>query len=253
MTIRASVCMAAYNGGSYIEEQIHSILEDLGDDDELIVVDDKSSDGTADLVESMKDPRIRLHRSAENRRYVRTFSRAAELARGEFVFLADQDDIWVPGRTENMIRALQTSAVVAGNVALFGGAEVAAPWSLNAETSTWKIRNLLGILIGYRPYYGCAMGFRRDFAGIVLPMPLFLIESHDLWIAIAGNVAGEMTHLADPPVLYRRLHEGNETPRGWRGPRKIIRARVMLCRCLVTAAFRLRRARRRNAAALSGA
>ena len=237
--VRASVCMAAYNGERFIGEQIESILADLGPQDELIVVDDKSTDGTANLVASLGDPRIRLVRSETNERYVRTFGKAAGLARGDYIFLADQDDLWVPGRTSRMIDALGKTAMVAGNVALFGGPEESAPWSLRASDSGRRLANIAGVMVGYRPYYGCAMGFRRDFADVVLPMPAFLYESHDLWMALAGNLAREMTHLEEP-VLYRRLHEDNETPRHWRRLDRILKARWMLLRALFTASRRLR-------------
>lgn len=240
--VRASVCMAAYNGSRWIGEQIDSILADLGPEDELVVVDDKSTDNTADVVAAMSDPRIRLVRSEVNERYVRTFGKAAALARGQYIFLADQDDVWVPGRTAKMIDALGKSAMVAGNVALFGGPAENAPWSLRARDSNRRLANIAGVMVGYRPYYGCAMGFRRDFADVVLPMPRFLYESHDLWMALAGNLAGEMTHL-EVPVLYRRLHEDNETPRHWRRLDRILKARWMLLRALVTAGYRLRRHR----------
>ena len=237
--VRASVCMAAYNGERFIGEQIESILADLGPQDELIIVDDKSTDGTAHLVASLADSRIRLFRSETNERYVRTFGKAAALARGDYIFLADQDDVWVSGRTSRMIDALGKTAMVAGNVALFGGPEENAPWSLHAKDSGRRLANIVGVMVGYRPYYGCAMGFRRDFADVVLPMPSFLYESHDLWMALAGNLAGEMTHLEEP-VLYRRLHEDNETPRNWRRLDRILKARWMLLRALITAALRLR-------------
>lgn len=242
--VRASVCMASYNGSAFISEQIESILADIGEHDELVVVDDASTDGTAGIVAGITDPRVRLIRSPENRRYVRTFNAAAELARGEYIFFADQDDIWIPGRTERLIRSLEVRAVVAGNVALFGGPPDPAPWSLRSQDSSHRVRNLIGTLVGYRPYYGCAMGFRRDFAAVVLPMPRYLYESHDLWLSIVANLAGEMSHVESPAVLYRRLHDANETPRGWRGPKQILRARIMLLRCVITASARLRSRRR---------
>jgi glycosyltransferase involved in cell wall biosynthesis len=242
--VRASVCMASYNGSAFIREQIESILADIGMDDELVVVDDASPDDTPDIVAGITDPRVRLVRSPENRRYVRTFNAAAEMAQGEYIFFADQDDVWIPGRTEHLIRSLQDRAVVAGNVALFGGPPDPAPWSLRSRDSSHRVRNLVGTLVGYRPYYGCAMGFRRDFAQVVLPMPGYLYESHDLWLSIAGNLAGEMNHVESPAVLYRRLHDANETPRGWRGPRQIVSARIMLIRCVITASARLRSRRR---------
>lgn len=245
--IRVSVCMAAYNGERFIAEQIGSILDDLGPQDELVVVDDCSTDKTADVVESITDPRVTLVRADKNERYVRTFGKAAALARGEYIFLADQDDLWVPGRTDRMVEALGRTAMVAGNVALFGGPAENAPWSLRAKDSNRRFANIAGVLVGYRPYYGCAMGFRRDFADVVLPMPSFLYESHDLWMALAGNLAGEMTHLEEP-TLYRRLHEDNETPRHWRRLDRILKARWMLLRALFTAAVRLRRRKPRQTA-----
>ncbi len=53
-----SVCMAAYNGARFIREQVDSILPQLGAEDELIVSDDGSTDGTLEIIESNADPRI---------------------------------------------------------------------------------------------------------------------------------------------------------------------------------------------------
>ena len=75
---------------------------------------------------------------------------------------------------------------------------------------------------------------RRDQLPVVLPFPPWLTESHDLWIGLVGNVTREMRHLEDPSV-ERRLHGSNQTPLGWRSLPTILRARVMLARCLVEA------------------
>jgi hypothetical protein len=90
------------------------------------------------------------------------------------------------------------------------------------------------VLVGVRWYFGCAMGLRRDVLPVVLPFPPWLTESHDLWIGLVGNVTREMRHLEDPSV-ERRLHGSNQTPLGWRSLPAILRARVMLARCLVEA------------------
>ena len=55
-----SVCMATRNGEEYLQDQLDSILQQLGHDDELVISDDSSNDGTVDLVKSFADPRIRL-------------------------------------------------------------------------------------------------------------------------------------------------------------------------------------------------
>ena len=55
-----SVCMATYNGGRFIKEQIDSILPQLSQDDELIISDDGSTDRTLEIIESYKDKRIKV-------------------------------------------------------------------------------------------------------------------------------------------------------------------------------------------------
>lgn len=237
--VRASVCMATYRGAAFVEEQICSILAELGVDDEIVIVDDASPDATADVIENITDTRIRLVRAASNRGYVRTFEEAVRLSRGEYLFLSDQDDIWIPGRLELMLAALSTSQVVASNFDMLGGGP--RPWipRLRSSDSRRRIANLAGILVGYRAYYGCGMAFRREAARCFVPIPPYVRESHDLWLAICGNVAGSVTHL-DQSTLYRRLHEENQTPAGWRSLAKIVSARVMLLRLMLEA---LRRSR----------
>src|SRR5690349_2883930 len=61
MPTRASVCMATYNGQTYLEAQLGSILKQLGSEDELVICDDGSEDSTVEMVRAHADPRIRLH------------------------------------------------------------------------------------------------------------------------------------------------------------------------------------------------
>ncbi|WP_425956314.1 glycosyltransferase [Xylanimonas sp. McL0601] len=244
-----SVCMAAYNGGRYIEEQLRSILDQLGPDDEVVVVDDASRDDTAAVVEGFEDARVRLVRSPANRGYVRTFEAALGAARGSYVFLADQDDVWRPGRVEAMCAALDGRAVVATNLATLGSGETLVgpfgqpDWHLRAADSDRPLRNVLGILAGNRPYYGCAMAVRRDALKLVLPFPEFLVESHDLWLALAGNLSHSMRHL-ELRSIERRLHGENQTPNRPRGPLAVLRSRLLLLRAIAVLTARRRRLRR---------
>lgn len=239
--IRVTVCMATYKGEPFVREQVDSILTELGADDELVIVDDASPDGTADVVAGIPDPRIRLVRSAANRGYVRTFEEAIRLSRGEYIFLSDQDDIWIPGRVELMLAGLGRSQVVASNFDMLGGGP--RPWipPLRSSDSGRHAANLFGILIGYRAYYGCAMAFRREAARYFIPIPGYVRESHDLWLAICANTARSITHL-DEATIHRRLHDENQTPAGWRSLPKIAAARWMLLR-LMAEAFRRTRSR----------
>ena len=60
MDKKVSVAMATYNGEKYIEEQVRTILQNLGENDELIISDDGSNDNTIDIIKSFKDTRIKL-------------------------------------------------------------------------------------------------------------------------------------------------------------------------------------------------
>jgi len=238
--IRASVCMATYNGAAYVAEQIESIVAQLGPDDELVIVDDCSTDDTAAVIVQtaarLEESRILLTKTDSNLGYVRAFEAAIRRSRGRFVFLSDQDDVWTAGRHEAMIEGLGRALVVAGNHSILGrsGKRLWYP-PLRAAGSRRHLANLVAIMIGYRPYFGCAMGFRREvIEGGILPIPGFVTESHDIWIAITGNVRRSIRHL-EQDVVERRLHGGNQTPLGIRGLRTILEARVRFARMIVVA------------------
>ncbi|WP_210648775.1 glycosyltransferase [Nocardioides sp. SYSU D00065] len=244
-----SVAMATYNGSAYVEEQVRSILVQLDAGDELVVVDDASTDETVAVVRAIGDARVRLLESPVNRGYVRTFETALRECRHDLLFLADQDDVWPEGRTDAMVAALATADVVAGNLVLLGSGRRLSPplgggeWVLHDADSTRHVRNVAGILAGMRPYYGCAMALRREALDTVLPFPSLLIESHDLWLALCGNLRGSIRHLEDVVVL-RRQHDANQTtPDRPRGVVPALRSRLMLLRAVAVAVRRVRRRR----------
>lgn len=208
------MCIATYNGAAYIEQQIRSILEQLLPGDEIIIVDDCSTDNTVMLLEQFRDARINLHRNERNRGHVFSFQAAIGMARNPVVLLSDQDDRWIAGRVQLMTEALlQSGAMVVSSNCKFmsaDGAEMEYRMRrLRASDSRRFFANLINIFAGRANYYGCAMGFRRDLGSLILPMPFF-VESHDLWIALASNLIRSNIHL-DAETLVRRIHGGNLT------------------------------------------
>ncbi len=190
---RVSVCMATYRGEAFVREQVESILVQLGRHDEIVVVDDASQDGTAEAVLAIGDPRIRLVRLTSNSGYVRAFERALNESRGRYLFFSDQDDVWPAGRLDTMLDSLQSASFVAGNYSVLGAGDTPpARFPLRPSFDLRRAQNLFGIMIGYRPYFGCGMGMTRDALSLVLPIPAIFTESHDLWTAIVGNTAKSM-------------------------------------------------------------
>lgn len=236
--VRVSVCMATYNGQDYVAEQIDSILQQLSPEDELIVVDDASKDGTADVVRSVGDPRIVLIPNRENKGYVASFERAIASSRGEYIMLSDQDDVWLPGRLDLLVNSLQTKTFAASNFTVFGGsANKLQKVQLKQGDSRRWVANLITTWVGVRPYYGCTMAFRAAGKGLILPFPAFLNETHDQWIALVANLHREMAHVEEATVA-RRLHDQNTTPKSRRPLAVIVRARIMLLRAFYVAVAR---------------
>lgn len=233
--VSVSVCMATYNGQAYVEAQLKSILEELTPDDEVVIVDDASTDGTVAAVQALYDPRVRVIRQTANRGYVHTFEAAMLAASNDVLFLADQDDEWVPGRRAALVEAAQEAGVAASNLVLLGTGEplrsplTGRPWLLRAATSRHRVRNQLRILAGSAPYFGCAMAIRRDLLPLVAPFPDFLTESHDLWIATVANAQGVLRHV-ERPTVRRRIHGTNASSAKPRGVRAAFRSRWMLMR-----------------------
>ena len=208
---KISVCMACYNGASYIEEQIASILSQLEQEDELIIIDDGSIDATSEIVLGVNDPRIQFLTNETNLGVNQTFEKAIKMATGEYIFMADQDDIWTEGRLNLMLEPLEKGyLLVSGNSTFIGASGEKIDFHLGdlyAEDSDRYSKNIMRIFTGHAYYYGCAMAFRRELCKVIFPFPLY-IESHDLWIAMAANLLKSNFHLQEI-VLKRRIHGKN--------------------------------------------
>lgn len=205
-----SVCMATYNGEKYIKEQVDSILSQLGEQDEIIVSDDGSSDNTINILTSYKDKRIHVyaHTFCGKKDCVgdvvsANFEHAISIAKGDYIFLADQDDIWIDGKVEKMVKALQNAHVVVSNA-----------WMLYDD----NIGNCHRLLYEKRPplhnyflrrgkYYGCCMALRRDALEYVLPFPN-PTPLHDTWLGLLPELVGGAIFL-DEPLIYYRCHSLN--------------------------------------------
>ncbi|NLH83129.1 MAG: glycosyltransferase [Phyllobacteriaceae bacterium] len=107
-TPTASIVVPAYNAAATIAETLWSLLAQTFGDFEVIVVDDGSSDRTAEIVESFEDPRIRLVRQA-NRGLAGAHNTGIAASRGEFVGFCDADDLWMPEKLERHVEHLRCS------------------------------------------------------------------------------------------------------------------------------------------------
>lgn len=216
-----SVCMATYNGAKYVREQTLSILLQLGRDDELIVSDDCSTDGTREILSSIGDQRVRIAEHTplvgdrsdpgiKFRRVSNNFENALRLARGDYIFLADQDDIWESDRVRLMVESLQNRELVMCNFCIVdqeGNGDQSAPYYGSSPIS----RSLTMNIIRSR-FLGCCMAFRRQLLERALPFPENLL-AHDLWLGCLGARKGQAVFLQQVLHRYRRYH-GNVSTSG---------------------------------------
>lgn len=102
--MKTSVAMCTYNGESYLDEQLQSILEQTEPIDEIVICDDGSIDKTLSIIEKFikAGTPIRLILNQKNLGYTRNFEKAICLCSGDIIFLADQDDIWMPEKVKKV-------------------------------------------------------------------------------------------------------------------------------------------------------
>ena len=198
-----SVCIATYNGERFIREQIDSILRQLSSDDEIIVSDDGSTDDTISIINSIDDKRIRIIEGPRKHSPTQNFECAMKEAKGDYIFLADQDDVWKPNKVEVCMKWLQEYDCVVSDAEVTDSNLNPLYPSLYAimQVRQGRIYNT----IWKNGYTGCCMAFRRNVLNASMPFPKD-IPMHDIWI---GNVAAykyNVKFISDKLVLFRR-HE----------------------------------------------
>lgn len=209
--MRVSVAMATYNGERFVEPQLRSILEQLGGDDEIVIVDDASTDRTRERVAAFGDARIRLHVNDRNEGVLRSFERALRMTTGDVVFLADQDDVWLSGKRDALVEALRADAAAAVAISdaqvIDGAGTVVAP-SFMALRGGFR-SGVVPTLIKNR-FLGCAMAFKRQLLDVALPIPAD-VPMHDMWLGAVSGLVGRTVYI-DRPLLQYRRHTANVSP-----------------------------------------
>jgi glycosyltransferase involved in cell wall biosynthesis len=203
-----SVCMAVYNGERFLEEQLQSILDQLGDDDEVIIVDDRSTDRSMDLIKNMADPRLVLLSNESNIGPIASFERAITVSKGTHIFLSDQDDIW---RSNKVKRTLQVFASTNCLLVVSDARVVDAERRILNESLFSLRRSGPGFWrnLYKNGFVGCCMTIRSDSKELFLPFPR-QISMYDEWIGLCTTVAGRVHFMDDALVDYRR-HRKNVT------------------------------------------
>ena len=183
--MKVSVCMATYNGERYIKEQLESILNQLGEDAEIVISDDHSTDNTLEIARCFSDSRIKIFTNTKNKGYTANFENALEKASGDVIFLSDQDDLWLKDKVSIFLEYLKTADfVVSDNVVVDADLNILdASHFLTHRTSSGFFKNLL-----HSRYVGACMAFNKKVLQTCLPFPANRkLAAHDSWICLIAE------------------------------------------------------------------
>ena len=202
-----SVITPAYNAEAYVAGCIESVLGQTLADVELLIVDDGSTDSTAEIIASFaaRDPRVRGFRGP-NRGVSHARNVALRHSRGRYLALLDADDQWDPGFAATMVRILERQpsvGVVSGNALNLGGpldGKPVRPWP--AEPRELRFIDMIEhedavfiMSVFRREVYEAIGGFNER---------LHRSEDYEFWLRAAAAGFSILTHPV-PLGRYRRL------------------------------------------------
>lgn len=204
-----SVCIATYNGANYVTEQIESILPQLNEEDELLISDDGSTDGTRQIIEgyaATQKVNVQIF-DGPQAGLVKNFESLIQKATGDLIFMADQDDVWLPNKVSEIKAFFEKHAdakVVVSDLIIVDEQlqEVAPSYFTFRQAKSGFFTNLI------KSYYiGAGMAFRNEMKQQILPFPK-KIPMHDMWIGLLG---GNQTFLLHESLTMYRRHTNNQS------------------------------------------
>ena len=229
--IEVSVAMPVYNGAPYIAEQVFSITKQLKEKDELIISYDISKDKTWEIITQLasEDKRIRIVQNSK-KGIVSNFNNALQECKGKYIFISDQDDIWVDNKILNVIETFEKTGA---GLVIHNGIHInnllqpiSSDFFSMYRIGPSLIKNFL------KPRYsGCCMAISNKLKPYILPIPEN-IDAYDHWIGMAAEINSKVYYLNEV-LLFHRLHNTNYTPVIARGWNKIIRSRWILFKNIV--------------------
>jgi len=193
-----SIVICVYNGARFLAETMESVRAQTHEDWDLIAVDDGSTDGSADIVRRFADARISLIRQ-ENRGAAAALATGIAAARGEFVALLDQDDLWHPDKLACHIARMRAAPSVALTFSWF----------------TYVDQSGRSIGLRSRRCHG-TFDFRSLFSDFVIGATSNVVIRRDV-IAPAGGVDPSFPRMYDLDLILRtallRSHSIEALPR----------------------------------------
>jgi glycosyltransferase involved in cell wall biosynthesis len=200
-----SIALATYNGERFLAEQLDSLLRQTYPNLEIVISDDGSTDGTRSIIAryAATHPRISTYVNSGEKGVRNNFQYAIRQCKGDLIALCDQDDIWLPGKIEELVNQIGDASLIYHDSLL-----------INEEAVSLETRAVPNHYTGNNPVVflfknvvsGHACLFKREILREALPFPAGIC--HDWWLAaVAADQRGIKFY---PKVLvYYRQHGNN--------------------------------------------
>jgi len=200
------VLVPVHNGARFLAEALESAWAQTLAPLELIVVDDGSTDGSAEIASRLGATVIRQ----DNAGTAAAVNSAREHARGELLAILDADDRWPSDKLARQVEALGSAGLVYSDLTVIDerGDALQDSWlDLVWEGPPPSGPGCFGALLAANPAGASSLLLRADLADALGPIPPHL-RCADWWLAIAAARNGAIEYLPEPRVGYR-LHGGN--------------------------------------------
>lgn len=210
-----SIVLATYNGASYLEEQLDSILKNTFTDWTVEICDDGSSDRTVKIAKeyAKKYPeKIFVHQNLHNLGVTRNFLEGAKRATGNYIMFCDQDDVWFEDKIEKTLVELKERESQKGintPIAVFTDAKLVDGVLRTINDSFFGYNGLnikkidLAHLLMENKVIGCTTMFNKALADNIVKFPS-LARYHDWWIGLIAVTFGELYFLNEVTMCYRQ-------------------------------------------------
>jgi glycosyltransferase involved in cell wall biosynthesis len=196
-----SIALCAYNGERYIKKQLESIINQTHRNLEIIIVDDCSTDATAEIIKefAQKDDRIKFYQNEVNLGYNKNFGRAIGLTTGEYISISDQDDIWELHKIATLLENMGNNWLVFSNSQFIDEEGKTGDTLLN----NFSIGNKDYRMIIFTNYVaGHSVLFRREFLNYLLPFPE--MGFYDWWMAFVALYHHRIAYIDKVLTMYRK-------------------------------------------------
>ena len=222
--VRIVILLGTHNGIRFVGEQLRSIQGQTVSNWKLLVRDDDSQDGTAEVVADVarRDERIRCVSDRRGRLGVvgnfGELMRIAHLEGADYIFFSDQDDVWVSNKIADQVTYLKEMESQHGQktpILVYSDLEVVSeqlerihPSFMGYQGLSHEYRDPLRVLLTQNFVTGCATVINRPLLELATPLPAGVIM-HDWWLALCAAACGRIEYLPHALVRYRQ-HGANQ-------------------------------------------